>query len=76
MRDVDIVISCVGWPALYQQTVLVDAAKEANIKRFIPCDFGIPYGKDELGWEMSKAVGLSSSVRSRNTNLKNTTSTT
>jgi len=37
----DIVISTVNSEARLDQKILVDAAKRANVKRFIPCDFGI-----------------------------------
>jgi len=37
----DIVISTVKSEALLDQKILVDAAKRANVKRFIPSDFGI-----------------------------------
>ena len=37
----DIVISTVNAEARLDQKILVDAAKRANVKRFIPCEFGI-----------------------------------
>jgi len=37
----DVVISTVNSEARLDQKILVDAAKRANVKRFIPCDFGI-----------------------------------
>ena len=37
----DIVISTVNAEARLNQKILVDAAKRANVKRFIPCEFGI-----------------------------------
>jgi NmrA-like family len=38
----DIVISTVNSEARLDQKLLVDAAKRADVKRFIPSDFGIP----------------------------------
>ena len=37
----DIVISTVNAEARLDQKILVDAAKRANVKRFIPCEFRI-----------------------------------
>jgi hypothetical protein len=37
----DIVISTVNSEARLDQKILVDAAKRADVKRFIPCNFGI-----------------------------------
>jgi hypothetical protein len=37
---VDILISTVTATVILEQKVLVDAAKRANVKRFVPCDFG------------------------------------
>jgi hypothetical protein len=37
----DIVISTVNSESRLDQRILVDAAKRANVKRFIPSDFGI-----------------------------------
>lgn len=33
------VISTVYWGVILDQKILVDAAKRANVQRFIPCDF-------------------------------------
>ncbi|KAL0948741.1 hypothetical protein HGRIS_008873 [Hohenbuehelia grisea] len=40
LKGVDTVISACNWEALRDQTRLVDAAKVAGVKRFIPCDWG------------------------------------
>ncbi|EIM83074.1 NAD-P-binding protein [Stereum hirsutum FP-91666 SS1] len=40
MKGADTVISVLVYTQLQLQRKLVDAAKEAGIKRFIPCDFG------------------------------------
>lgn len=39
---VNIAISTVNSKVIPDQKVLVDAAKRANVKRFIPCDFATP----------------------------------
>ncbi|KAI5862074.1 isoflavone reductase family protein [Durotheca rogersii] len=39
LTNIDIVISCIVWTGLDDQVPLAEAAKEAGVKRFIPCDF-------------------------------------
>ena len=60
MKGVDIVISTVDVFQLNSQILLIDAAKRAGVKRFIPCDFGTPGSKgvrplvdqvSDLEWE-------------------------
>ena len=40
LLGVDIVISTIEWTQLHLQKPLIDAAKKAGVKRFIPCDWG------------------------------------
>lgn len=40
LRNHDVVISAIRAWALDKQIPLVDAAKEAGVARFVPCDFG------------------------------------
>lgn len=40
LKDIDAVVSTVGGTAVDGQTVLIDAAVAAGVKRFIPSDFG------------------------------------
>lgn len=42
LKDIDTVISCVAPPAIKDQIPLVDAAVEAGVKRFLPCNWGTP----------------------------------
>lgn len=42
LRGVDTVISAVYHEALMDQVPLAEAAKEAGVKRFVPCNFGTP----------------------------------
>ena len=60
LKGVDIVISTVDVFQLNSQIPLIDAAKRAGVKRFIPCDFGTPGSKgvgplvdqvSDLEWE-------------------------
>ena len=47
MEGVDIVISTVSVVQVDNQPEMIDAAKAAGVKRFIPCDFGTPCIKGE-----------------------------
>lgn len=40
LKDVDIVISAIEWTQFHLQTPLINASKNAGVKRFIPCPFG------------------------------------
>ncbi|KAI1455917.1 NAD(P)-binding protein [Annulohypoxylon moriforme] len=42
LTGADVVISCIVYTSLNDQIPLVEAAKEAGVKRFVPCDFGTP----------------------------------
>lgn len=42
LQGIDVVISCVAPPAVRQQIPLIDAAAGANVKRFLPCNWGTP----------------------------------
>ncbi|KAI1083382.1 isoflavone reductase family protein [Whalleya microplaca] len=42
LADIDIVISCIEFRHLQDQVPLAEAAKEAGVKRFVPCAFGTP----------------------------------
>jgi len=39
-QDQDVVISVLGFDGLVEQNKMIDAAKEAGVKRFIPSEFG------------------------------------
>jgi hypothetical protein len=38
LQGIEIVISCMSPPALKDQIPLVDAAVQAGVKRFVPCN--------------------------------------
>ena len=40
LKGVDVVVSTVGGPALHDQLLVIEAAKEAGVKRFYPSEFG------------------------------------
>jgi len=40
-HGIDAVVSTVGGPLFAKQTILIDAAVEAGVKRFIPSEFGV-----------------------------------
>ena len=40
LQGVDTVITTIAWTQLQSQKPLIDAAKEAGVRRFIPCDWG------------------------------------
>lgn len=42
LRGIDIVICAIYHEALMDQIPLARAAKEAGVKRFVPCNFGTP----------------------------------
>ncbi|KAI2620768.1 NAD(P)-binding protein [Hypomontagnella submonticulosa] len=42
LSGIDVVISCIVFSALKDQIPLAEAAKEAGVKRFVPCDFATP----------------------------------
>jgi hypothetical protein len=55
LKDIDIVISCVGPAEQQDQIPLAKAAKKAGVKRFVPCGFitvappgGIMWLRDEV----------------------------
>jgi hypothetical protein len=39
LKDIDTVVSAVSPPALLSQIPLATAAKEAGVRRFVPCSF-------------------------------------
>ena len=45
LADVDILISAVTGTAILRQKNVILAAKEAGVKRVIPCDFATPGAK-------------------------------
>lgn len=40
LKDVHTVISAIEWTQFQLQTPLINASKNAGVKRFIPCDWG------------------------------------
>lgn len=40
LQGFDVVISAIPSYSLHDQMALVDAAKEANVGRFVPCEYG------------------------------------
>ncbi|KAI0379263.1 NAD(P)-binding protein [Hypomontagnella monticulosa] len=42
LKGIDVVISCIVFTNLKDQIPLAEAAKEADVKRFVPCDFATP----------------------------------
>ncbi|KAI1085925.1 NAD(P)-binding protein [Rostrohypoxylon terebratum] len=42
LTGADVVISCIVFTSLNDQVPLAEAAKEAGVKRFVPCDFATP----------------------------------
>ena len=42
LKGIDVVVSAVVFNALQDQIPLAAAAKEAGVKRFVPCFFGSP----------------------------------
>lgn len=42
LTGIDVVISCVPFSALQDQIPFAEAAKEAGVKRFVPCNFANP----------------------------------
>lgn len=42
LRGIDVVISCIFFLNLKDQIPLIEAAKEAGVKRFVPSSFGTP----------------------------------
>jgi len=47
LQGIDVVISCVAPPAVRDQIPLINAAAAANVKRFLPCNWGTPSAR---GW--------------------------
>ncbi|KAI9142147.1 hypothetical protein BKA69DRAFT_1070296 [Paraphysoderma sedebokerense] len=49
LKGADIVVSTLGGPALGQQQInLIKASDAANVKLFVPSEFGIPQGQKEV----------------------------
>jgi hypothetical protein len=42
LRDIDVVISCVPPRSLRDQIPFIEAAAQAGVKRFVPCNWGTP----------------------------------
>ena len=42
LKGVDTLVSAILYTQLHLQYLLADAAREAGVKRFVPCDFGTP----------------------------------
>lgn len=42
MTGIDVVVSGIYWLNLDDQLPLIQAAKVAGVKRFVPCNFGTP----------------------------------
>ncbi|KAI1463067.1 isoflavone reductase family protein [Daldinia caldariorum] len=42
LKGLDIVISCIVYSSLGDQVPLAEAAKQAGVKRFVPCNFSTP----------------------------------
>ncbi|KAI1775535.1 isoflavone reductase family protein [Hypoxylon cercidicola] len=42
LAGIDVVISCIVFSSLEDQIPLAEAAKQAGVGRFVPCDFGTP----------------------------------
>ncbi|KAI1373984.1 NAD(P)-binding protein [Hypoxylon crocopeplum] len=42
LKGIDVVISCIVFTNLDDQIPLAEAAKQAGVKRFVPCDFSTP----------------------------------
>ena len=40
LKDVEVIISAIAGPALNDQLLLIEAAKEAGVRRFYPSEFG------------------------------------
>ena len=40
LTDIDVIVSTIFPLSLQEQLPLINAAKEAGVKRFVPCDFG------------------------------------
>lgn len=57
----EIVISTCHYTSIPSQTVLVDAAKRAGVKRFIPCDFGTPAPRGVMGLRDGVSTDVSKS---------------
>jgi hypothetical protein len=52
--DIDVVISTVGTEAISKQYELADAAKAANVKLFVPSEFGDPSEIPTVGFWVDK----------------------
>ncbi|THY33273.1 isoflavone reductase family protein [Aureobasidium pullulans] len=48
LQNIDTVISCMSPASLKLQIPLIDAAVEAGVKRFLPCNFGTPSARGIL----------------------------
>ncbi|PKU61383.1 isoflavone reductase-like protein [Dendrobium catenatum] len=64
IKDVDVVISAVGFGQLADQTKIIAAIKEAgNIKRFLPSEFGNDVDRTNAVDPAKSAFGIKSQIR-------------
>lgn len=56
LTGVDTVISAISFTQIGLQYPLAEVAKEAGVKRFVPCDFGTPCVGEEFGSFMMRSV--------------------
>jgi hypothetical protein len=48
LQNIDIVVCCLSPPAIRSQIALIDAAVQAGVKRFVPCNWGTPAARGIL----------------------------
>ena len=44
-RGLDVLVSAIYFKALHDQTLILDAVKEAKVGRFVPCFWGTPVAR-------------------------------
>jgi uncharacterized protein YbjT (DUF2867 family) len=54
LQNIDIVICCLSPPAIRSQIALIDAAVQAGVKRFVPCNWGTPAARGILSLRDTK----------------------
>ncbi|KAI0888538.1 NAD(P)-binding protein [Annulohypoxylon maeteangense] len=63
LTGIDVVISCIVYNGLSDQIPLAEAAKEAGVKRFVPCDFSTPTTRGVMTMHDQKSDILASVQR-------------
>ncbi|KAI1342395.1 isoflavone reductase family protein [Xylariaceae sp. FL0016] len=65
LRGTDVVISCIVWTSLEDDIPLAEAAKDAGVKRFVPCAFGTPAARGVMDMNDRKLDNLAAIQRIR-----------